>query len=71
MAGVVYRDSVRRGFIDHKQVGVRLGSGLCAAGLLSLLYPKFVSRGETSPRGGMCQWVSKEIVFVIRNMEVN
>lgn len=27
------------------------GTGLCAAGLLSLFYPKFVSRGKTSLAG--------------------
>lgn len=51
MAGMVCRDSIWRGFIDHKQVGVLLGTGLCAAGLLSLFYPKFVSRGKTSLAG--------------------
>lgn len=30
---------------------MRLGTGLCAAGLLSLFYPKFVSRGKTSLAG--------------------
>lgn len=28
-----------------------LGTGWCAAGLLSLFYPKFVSRGKTSLAG--------------------
>lgn len=30
-----------------------LGTGVCAAGLLSLFYPKFVSRGKTSLAGDM------------------
>lgn len=59
---MVCRDSIRRGFIDHKQVGalpaatpVCVCARACAralsAGLLSLFYPKFVSRGKTSLAG--------------------
>lgn len=32
-------------------MGALFGTGLCAAGLLSLSYPKFVSRGKTSLAG--------------------
>lgn len=39
--------------IDHKQTGVLFGTSLCAAGLLSLFYHNFVSRGKTSLAGDM------------------
>lgn len=60
MAGVVHRDSIQSGFIDHKQLGVLFGTGLCAAGLLSLLYLKFVSWGKTLLKGEVPAGLTRE-----------